>query len=134
MYLDPNDEYAFVLQWISESNEAMLPRIKQSARNLMMYQHKPSRNSYKEQARKFDLHKARNLGLSDLEFERYKSVVDTIPDGRSDIVFRSIETNVSQLSGGIGQLKQFYWTSQLFWITILNRFCHWLMNKFTIIT
>lgn len=105
MYLDPNDEYAFVLQWISESKEAMLPRIKRSARNLMMYQHKPSRNSYKEQAKRFDLHKARSLGLSDLEFERYKSVVETIPDGRSDIVFRSIETNVSQLSGGIGQLE-----------------------------
>lgn len=105
MYLDPNDEYAFVLQWIQEAKDSIRPRLKQSQRNQKMYEHKPSRNTYKEQAKKFDQQKALNMGVSQRDYDRYCSIVDSIPNGRSDIVYRSIETNVNQLSGGIGQFE-----------------------------
>lgn len=104
-YIDPNAEYGYVIQWIEESKRALLPRIKQASRNQSAYNHIPSRNTYRDLAQKFDVKQALQRGVSQETIDSIKCAGELIPDGKNDIVFKTVETNVNQLSGGIGQFE-----------------------------
>lgn len=104
--LDPNNEYGYVIQWIEEAKNAIASRLASCQRNLDAYHHKPSKNIYKENAMKYDIDKAMASGAVDLsQRNMFCSIRDSIPDGRSDIIYRSVETNVNQLSGGMGAFQ-----------------------------
>lgn len=105
MYLDPNDEHAYVLQWITEAKQAIRDRLRASRRNNIAYQFEPSKNTYKIAAKQLTKEKAMKQGIAEHDWDRIQCGVDAIPDGKSEIYFDVVETNVNQLSGGIGQYE-----------------------------
>lgn len=95
-----NSPYDFVIQWIEESTLRRTELKQLVERTMKAYKGKPSKNKYKAYAAAYG-----NTLNDPHEKATWQKYCENIPDGRSDILRKSIETVVSQLQGGIGQYE-----------------------------
>ncbi len=96
-YNDPNDH---VIQWIEESCRERVQLKRLVERTMRAYEGYPLRNSYKMNVSRYA-----NSLENETEKKNWQLRCKSIPEGRSDVMRKSIETVVSQLQGGIGQYE-----------------------------
>ena len=95
-YVDFNETYSYILQWLYESEPARWAYHRWLWRSSLAKQGKPCRNTYQEELQT-NLNKVRDPATRN----KYKDRCKQVPEGRSFALRRAVDNIAAQMAGGV---------------------------------
>lgn len=97
------EKYNYLIEYVREAAEARLPLRALCERAIMAYKQHPYKNSYRENAYRYQQSIA-GTGTKE-QLQAVKQICDSIPDSTNDTVFNAVETFTSMTMGGASQFE-----------------------------